>query len=57
MRKEWTWISLILAVGIGTSWAQEASTASPDWMGSVEQKIAGLSSIWAEAKFNFPYFD
>jgi len=27
------------------------------WTGSVEQKLWGLMTIWAEAKFNFPYFD
>ena len=27
------------------------------WNGSVEQKISGLMTVWAEAKFNFPFFD
>lgn len=27
------------------------------WTGSVEQKLFGLMTIWAEAKFNFPFFD
>lgn len=30
---------------------------SEPWTGSAEQKLWGLMTVWAEAKFNFPYFD
>jgi len=33
------------------------ATGPAQWAGSAEQKLWGLMTIWAEAKFNFPYFD
>ncbi len=33
------------------------ATSPAQWTGSAEQKLGGLMTIWAEAKFNFPYFD
>jgi len=37
--------------------AQPPADSKDQWTGSVEQKLWGLMTIWAEAKFNFPYFD
>jgi len=37
--------------------AGEPPAGQNQWTGSAEQKLLGLMTIWAEAKFNFPYFD
>lgn len=63
-----TLILVLLAFTVVTSTLEAADItageplASPaasqdQWTGSVEQKLWGLMTIWAEAKFNFPYFD
>jgi hypothetical protein len=46
---------LILAVVTPTR-AQEPQS-SDEWTGSVEQKVWGLMTVWAEAKYAFPHFD
>jgi carboxyl-terminal processing protease len=46
---------LVLALAVG-AWAQAGDTAA-GWTGTVEQKVAGLATIWAEAKYGFPSFD
>lgn len=46
---------LLLALASG-AWGQSGE-ASSDWTGTPEQKIAGLATIWAEAKYAFPSFD
>jgi carboxyl-terminal processing protease len=33
------------------------ATGQEQWTVSAEQKLWGLMTIWAEAKFNYPYFD
>jgi hypothetical protein len=37
--------------------AQSPAKDQEIWTGSAEQKLWGLMTVWAEAKFNFPYFD
>ena len=37
--------------------AQPPADGRYQWTGSVEQKLWGLMTVWAEAKINFPYFD
>jgi len=40
------------------AWCQgQAEPAADDWTGTAEQKIAGLATIWAEAKYAFPSFE
>ena len=55
------WLVLAaLVVGANGAGAQGQNTgqdAGLVWNGSVEQKISGLMTVWAEAKFNFPFFD
>ena len=46
---------LMLALASG-AWGQ-AGEASSDWTGTPEQKVAGLATIWAEAKYAFPSFE
>jgi hypothetical protein len=45
------------AVNGNRAQAQPPADSKYQWTGSVEQKLWGLMTIWAEAKFNFPYFD
>jgi len=33
------------------------ASAKDQWTGTAEQKLYGLMTVWAEAKFNYPYFD
>jgi carboxyl-terminal processing protease len=50
----------VLAVAATALEAQPQSTgqnADLAWTGSVEQKVFGLMTVWAEAKYNFPFFD
>jgi C-terminal processing protease CtpA/Prc len=28
-----------------------------EWTGSIEQKVSGLMTVWAEVKYNYPFFD
>jgi hypothetical protein len=28
-----------------------------EWIGTVEQKVSGLMTVWAEVKYNYPFFD
>jgi len=37
--------------------AADAPVAADDWTGAPEQRIAGLATVWAEAKYAFPSFD
>ena len=40
------------------AWSQgEAEPGADDWTGTAEQKILGLATIWAEAKYAFPSFE
>lgn len=51
-------VLLALAAAPGVSRGQQPDAAAGlAWTGSVEQKVAGLMTVWAEAKFNFPFFD
>jgi len=61
-------VLVLVALLIGNPLPKAAEGASPgpfayqadgkeQWTGSVEQKIGGLMTVWAEAKFNFPFFD
>ncbi len=47
-------LALVLALG-GPGFSFQENKAP--WTGSAEQKIYGLMTVWAEAKFNFPFFD
>ncbi|MCK5148532.1 hypothetical protein KAR48_17385 [bacterium] len=49
-------ISTLLFVHI-TAQTDKGEPSPNEWTGSVEQKIVGLSTIWSEAKINFPFFD
>ena len=49
-------ISILLA-GNG-AWSQgDSPPEADDWTGTSEQKILGLATIWAEAKYAFPSFE
>jgi C-terminal processing protease CtpA/Prc len=39
-----------------TETSAQAETA-PEWFGSVEERVFGLTSIWAEARYAFPSFE
>jgi C-terminal processing protease CtpA/Prc len=53
-RKDLTFLVLGL---LAAAFPLEAVEARSPWTGAPEQKIMGLMTVWAEAKFNFPYFD
>lgn len=36
---------------------EEPQQAADEWTGSTQQKVWGLMTIWAEAKYAFPHFD
>ena len=63
MKKQifFTGLLLIAAVTINAQQSDFPKQAGPvhseQWTGSTEQKLWGLMTIWAEAKFNFPFFD
>lgn len=35
----------------------QSGQAENDWTDTVEQKISGLMTVWAEVKYNYPFFD
>ncbi|MFC1800000.1 S41 family peptidase [Candidatus Eisenbacteria bacterium] len=57
----WFYMFMLFSLMITCSicaWCQgEAPQAADDWTGTDEQKIAGLATIWAEAKYAFPSFE
>lgn len=48
---------LLLFSAVFTPAQEQASRATNDWTGSTEQKVWGLMTIWAEAKYAFPHFE
>lgn len=59
MRRESTPIVLMFILTLATCvWSQDEAEPRPDdWTGATEQKIYGLATIWAEAKYAFPSFE
>ena len=50
-------LALMLAA-FAPSWAHaQSSPAADDWTGTPEQRLFGLATIWAEAKYGFPSFE
>ncbi|HSG98705.1 MAG TPA: S41 family peptidase, partial [candidate division Zixibacteria bacterium] len=56
--------SLILVAVLTTIASSESVSQTPpssdpnsEWTGTAEQKIWGLMTVWAEAKYAFPFFD
>ncbi len=48
----------VLAGGVRPALAQPAEDAAvTEWTGTAEQKIWGLMTVWAGAKYAFPWFD
>jgi C-terminal processing protease CtpA/Prc len=48
---------IVVFVYCACAWCQgDVEPAADDWTGTPEQKIAGLATIWAEAKYAFPSF-
>lgn len=56
-----SWLLLFAALTMNAQQSDFPKPAEPfhseQWTGSAEQKLWGLMTIWAEAKFNFPFFD
>jgi len=52
-------VVLTLALVLTASaWCQaEPDSPADEWTGAPEQKVAGLATIWAEAKYAFPSFE
>ncbi len=50
-------ISLFICLLVFITFQFVAAQSAEPWTGTVEQKAAGLSIVWAEAKYNFPFFD
>jgi carboxyl-terminal processing protease len=46
-----------LLVCAATAWGQSPDPESNAWTGSTDQKIWGLMTVWAEARYTFPHFD
>jgi carboxyl-terminal processing protease len=46
-----------LIVFTTNAWTQPSSPKTTEWTGTTEQKIWGLMTVWAEAKYTFPHFD
>jgi len=46
-----------LLVVSSTAFAQPAQTQPDEWTGSTEQKVFGLMTVWAQARYTFPHFD
>jgi C-terminal processing protease CtpA/Prc len=46
-----------LIVSATNVWAQPSSPQTTEWTGTTAQKVWGLMTIWAEAKYTFPHFD
>jgi len=59
MRRQCGLILLVfILISITCAWSQaEAEPGADDWTGTTEQKILGLATIWAEAKYAFPSFE
>jgi C-terminal processing protease CtpA/Prc len=51
-----TLVLLLIRLGADAP-AQPSPSGSDEWTGSAEQKIWGLMTVWAEAKYTFPHFD
>ena len=49
-------LAVLLVVAV-PALAQEATQESTEAELTDEEKIWGLMQVWAEAKFNFPFFD
>ena len=50
-------LALVLVLAV-CAWGQdEAEPPADDWTGTPEQKVMGLATIWAEAKYAFPSFE
>lgn len=52
-------LTIMLSVAVGTAASAQEPGQPPDlaWTGSVDQKVWGLMTVWATAKYNFPFFD
>jgi hypothetical protein len=53
-------LALLVLVLASTTcvWSQgRGEPVADDWTGTAEQKILGLATIWAEAKYAFPSFE
>ena len=49
---------LAILVTVPAAWGRPPeSSASAAWTGAPEQKLWGLMTVWAEAKYTFPWFD
>jgi len=46
-----------LLVYATTALAQPPSANTNEWTGTTDQKVWGLMTVWAEAKYTFPHFD
>ncbi|MDH3217278.1 MAG: S41 family peptidase [Candidatus Krumholzibacteria bacterium] len=46
-----------LLVCAATALAQPSSPKANEWTGTTEQKVWGLMTVWAQAKYTFPHFD
>ncbi len=59
MRRSFVQICVIfLLAAIATFYVQaQSGPTADDWTGTPEQKILGLATIWAEAKYAFPSFE
>jgi len=60
MRAKKLWLSLlgVVCALISPVFAQDPKAADrSSWTGTAEQKIGGLMTVWAEAKYAFPFFD
>lgn len=59
MRRRCGLILLVLMIASTTrAWSRgHAEPGVDDWTGTTEQKILGLATIWAEAKYAFPSFE
>lgn len=50
-------LPLLIMASAACAWGLEGGgEGADDWTGTAEQKIFGLSTIWAEAKYAFPSF-
>jgi C-terminal processing protease CtpA/Prc len=50
-------VSVVLPLLLAVSAEVTAEDPACDWTGSTQQKVAGLATIWAEARHGFPSFD
>ena len=49
-------VGAALLVCAAVSLAQSPDPEAEEWTGTVDQKIWGLMTVWAEAKYTFPHF-